>query len=86
MTLVRVRLSRGSPLRQVTHPQPTTGTPTLVPVPRNNSRSATFANAFGVLVIDAILSARGGGFLEAIPAAPTATYYDAYSLRVLYQT
>ena len=37
-TLVRLRMSRGSELVQVSQPQPTSGTPTLVPVPRNSSR------------------------------------------------
>ena len=32
-TLQRVRLSRGSVLRQTSQPQPIIGTPTLVPVP-----------------------------------------------------
>lgn len=35
--LDRVRLLRGSPLVQVSQPQPTTGTPTEVPVPRKSN-------------------------------------------------
>ena len=60
--LVRLRTFRGSQLAQVSQPQPTVGTPTLVPVPRKRhvpERSLVSMEGGAVMVVDGRSAARG---------------------------